>query len=1463
MKRTFQLVLPVVVVLAMFMSFVPTHSVQAVSTGIVISQVYGGGGNSGAIFKNDFIELYNLGSTPISVTGWTVQYASSTGSSWQKTVLSGTIPAGKYYLVQEAVGAGGTMNLPTPDATGTIPMSATAGKVALVSNITTLTVSCPTGLVDFVGFGAANCSETAPTPTLSNTTAALRKSNGAQDTDNNSADFIVGAPNPRNSLYPFAAIGLANPTAILPGEMSLLTVTVTPGTNPASTGITVTCNLGGIGGLSTQPFYDDGTNGDLTAGDNIFSFVTTDTAPGTQTLPCTFADGQGRAGITTISLTLLTVIPIGTVNGAVGDTDDATVHRSPYAPASGNGAGQLVTVQGVIYEKAIQPKSGGGGYYGFFIQNTAATRDSDPNTSDGLYVFMNTIPTIGTYTPTVGDEVVLTGTISEYYFMTELSNPVLAKPVLRSGVYLDTDLPPVVANPPVNLADANRYWERLQGMRVQVPANSIVLGGRNVFSPPDGEIWLARADSTVGMRTTAYQNRAFRDAHPLDDNYDPTVWDGNGYRMLMGSWGLKAAAGDPNFLIDPLRTFEVVTNAPVGGINYSFSKYRIEVTTQPTVSEGLDPAADNPPAELDRSINYSIVDYNLENLYDYRNNPFSGCDFPSDTAGCPLVAPFLAAVTSPYDYVPANDAVYQARLNDIANQIIYDLHSPDILMVQEVENQDICTVSGITLVCGTTDNADGKPDVLQELALKITSLGGPAYDAAFDRNSSDLRGIAPAFLFRTDRVELLPAVGDPILGGTPAIVYAGAGVPANSDVSNPKTLNAVLPAGITACETSWVFPRAPDIALFRIYSTSVGVGSHRDVYVINNHFKSGPDTCVAHRTEQAKYNAAIVQFIQSANPEARIVVGGDLNVYPRPDDIAFNASDQLGSLYDPSLGLKNLWEVLLGEHPESAYSYVYLGMAQTLDQMFISQSPLTDLKEFRIAHINSDFAADYPDDFARGTSDHDPNMATFIINDPPTVFAGGPYTVDEGSSITLTATGTDPENGPLTYAWDLNNDGTFETPGQSVTFLGINGPFIETVSVQVTDNGGLTAVASTTVTVNNVAPTASAGGPYTVDEGSSITLTATGTDPGNDPLTYAWDLNNDGTFETPGQSVTFLGVNGPSIETVSVQVTDDGGLSTIATTTVTVNNVAPTASAGGPYMVDEGSSITLTATGTDPGNDPLTYAWDLNNDGTFETPGQSVTFAGIDGPATLTVSVQVTDDGGLSTVDTTTITVNNIAPTLEPITGPTEPVAISLPVTISAAFTDPGILDTHTAVIEWGDGTTSAGSITEASGSGSVSGSHTYATPGIYTISMTVTDKDGGVSNTVTFENVVVYDAEAGFVTAGGWFISPVDAYKAKFEIDAKYHKDSIAPEGKTILTLTDTLLFNSIRYDWLVVSGNTAILKGTGTINDEGEYLFMVTMVDFSPDTIQIKIWDAGGVVHYDTLTGIVLGGGNISIKK
>lgn len=190
---------------AVFASFALLFAASSVQAQVVISQVYGGGGNSGATLKNDFIELRNNGPTAVDLTGWSVQYTSSAGTTWgSRTNLSGSIPAGGFYLIQQAQGAGGTVDLPTPDATGTIAMSGTAGKVALSRSTTALTGACPTAdanVVDFVGFGsAANCFEgSAPTGTLSNTTAALRGGDGSIDTNNNGADFAVGAPNPRNS----------------------------------------------------------------------------------------------------------------------------------------------------------------------------------------------------------------------------------------------------------------------------------------------------------------------------------------------------------------------------------------------------------------------------------------------------------------------------------------------------------------------------------------------------------------------------------------------------------------------------------------------------------------------------------------------------------------------------------------------------------------------------------------------------------------------------------------------------------------------------------------------------------------------------------------------------------------------------------------------------------------------------------------------------------------------------------------------------------------------------------------------------------------------------------------------------------------------------------------------------------------------------------------------------------------
>src|SRR3954447_21508038 len=180
-----------------------SSAVAAPSTSLVVSQVYGGGGNQGATYTNDFIEVFNRGTTEINLRAWSVQYAASGGTSWQRTHLTDVkLAAGQYYLVREAAGTRGTTPLPPPDALGSIPMAGGAGKVALVSNQDTLQGVCPTvGVVDFVGYGSGtNCFEgSGPTGTLANATAALRRGGGCVDTDQNTGDFTVTAPTPRNA----------------------------------------------------------------------------------------------------------------------------------------------------------------------------------------------------------------------------------------------------------------------------------------------------------------------------------------------------------------------------------------------------------------------------------------------------------------------------------------------------------------------------------------------------------------------------------------------------------------------------------------------------------------------------------------------------------------------------------------------------------------------------------------------------------------------------------------------------------------------------------------------------------------------------------------------------------------------------------------------------------------------------------------------------------------------------------------------------------------------------------------------------------------------------------------------------------------------------------------------------------------------------------------------------------------
>ncbi|MFN7551159.1 MAG: lamin tail domain-containing protein, partial [Pseudomonadota bacterium] len=244
----------------------------AVHAQAVISQAYGGGGNAGAPFTHDFVEIFNRGGSSVDLSGHSIQYSSSTGTSWTNKfdIPAGTVLApGRYLLIQLAPGTGNGVALPTPDfiMSGTpINLSGTNGKVLLANTTTVQTGACPTGaqIVDFVGYGSANCFEgSAAVGVLSNTTAALRGGGGCTDNNQNGTDFTVAAPAPRNSATAAAPCGGGGTPAL-----SINDVSVVEG-NSGTTIATLTVSL-------SQPAGAGGVTFDIATADNTATVADND-----------------------------------------------------------------------------------------------------------------------------------------------------------------------------------------------------------------------------------------------------------------------------------------------------------------------------------------------------------------------------------------------------------------------------------------------------------------------------------------------------------------------------------------------------------------------------------------------------------------------------------------------------------------------------------------------------------------------------------------------------------------------------------------------------------------------------------------------------------------------------------------------------------------------------------------------------------------------------------------------------------------------------------------------------------------------------------------------------------------------------------------------------------------------------------------------------------------------------------
>jgi uncharacterized protein len=633
----------------------------------------------------------------------------------------------------------------------------------------------------------------------------------------------------------------------------------------------------------------------------------------------------------------------------------------PIGAARGlSGEAREVTVRGVVHTIFSADPDTGAARGLFMIQNTPADADGDAATPDGILIALSgavadeaavkddsvvaAAAAPAEERPRLGDEVVVRGRVGMASGSMRILNARILEQV-RRDVDLDREIETGVVGPPDNEADARLWWVARDGMRVRIPAGSQALGPvKGWAGVPRGEWPLVAAGHPLLTREDPHARRLFRRAHPLRH--------AAGHGMIIQALPPPAGRDAPVFAP---RTFDRLAADATGGAWVRGNRSLVVLHQTPALERGPDPAdlAPPPPAPSDRP-RLSVVTFNVENLFDHVDDPFDTEDF-ADRRG------------RRFNYVPASEAEYRTRLTGLARQIVQDLGAPDVLMLQEVEDQDILPVApGAAL----RDNADGVPDALADLAEEIARQGGPRYAAGAGRAGADGRGIICAYMWRPDRVRPAPVAGDdPLLGTDPqAALTPGEG----RLILHDPGPGPVRSLNLTDSKAGRIMRRGVQVLAVLPADETLVVPP---VYLLNNHFKARPQSFLDERRAQAEFNARLVRALLERDPGARVVVGGDLNTFPRPDDaVPENPVDTLAPLYDA--GMYNLYGDLMRRLPAGTYTYLWEGMAQTLDHLFVSPALRRQRTDVRVAHINADhtYAAAAPH---RGVGDHDPILAVF------------------------------------------------------------------------------------------------------------------------------------------------------------------------------------------------------------------------------------------------------------------------------------------------------------------------------------------------------------------------------------------------------------------------------------------------------------------------------------------------------
>jgi hypothetical protein len=391
------------------------------------------------------------------------------------------------------------------------------------------------------------------------------------------------------------------------------------------------------------------------------------------------------------------------------------------------------------------------------------------------------------------------------------------------------------------------------------------------------------------------------------------------------------------------------------------------------------------------------------------------------------------------------------------------------------------------------------------------------------------------------------------------------------------------------------------------------------------------------------------------------------------------------------------------------------------------------------------------------------------------------------------------------------------------------------------------------------------GAPASSPEATAIALSSSiaPSTPSFGTYTYAWRVtkSKNGTvtpFTTGSASSLNFTPDDDGVYMVSLSVTENGATGT-ARVDIPVTNLGPAASIIGiPSNSPQGKAITLTSLVSSPAAADSTagysYTWTVLKNGSSFASGSSASLTFTPNySGTYSVTLTATDKDGASATVTRTISVTNVAPVITSVTGPASAQPSGTAISITANFTDAGTADTHTVSFTWGDGTTSGGTVNEANGSGSVAGTHTYTSDGVYEVGVMVTD-DGGIAASSVVQFVVIFGPTEGYVQGMGSLKSGTDTPHFGFYV--RYAKGALVPSGTNAFKFAQAgIRFQATAFEWLAISGANAQFRGSGTINGAGNYEFQAAITQGQQagiDEYRIQLVDnSTGAVVYDNMVG------------